>query len=400
MVPNMKLPGFNSTLAAVLLATATFHSPSASAQARYTIVDLTPAGTSAAGVSTVVAEQSGTVGGFPGGVLAPTNHAFLWPDGSAPVDLHPPFVDLPEINGFGNSFALATDGAQQVGYGVGPGTFRGNVGQASVALRWSGTADSVEILQPPFSDLESKALGTCNGQAVGYGVTSVTTNGRGVVRITGGPTHAVLWNANGVGVDLNNGATSTVALACDGNRQVGFGGTFDISTPVTDVKAMMWFGNRSNFVWLHPSKYFSSQAVAISGVNQVGHAEVLLSTVRGQAFVRSRAILWSGSAASAVELQAPSADLVNYYATGVNSGHVVGYGTGNGPTGTFSKALYWADATSPAVDLTQFLPAGFTSAVANGIDASGRIIGTAWNDSGTATQRDASEHAIMWVPVQ
>ena len=351
---------------------------------QFTFVDLTPPGMSGAALRTELGQTVGSVGGFPGGVVAPANHAFIWADGAlAPIDLHPAFLDFPALNAPGNSFALATDGATQVGYGVGAAT-----NQRTVALRWSGSADSAEVLQVPFLNINAKALGTCGGQSVGYGLTAVPVNGRGTVRLVGGPFHAVLWNAGStVGIDLNNGAEATVAVDCDNGRQVGYGGKMDISGYVVETKAMMWFGNRNTFIWLHPNGYASSQAVAISGVNQVGHAEIQFLVNNKPAF-NSRGVIWSGSAASVVELPVPAGFIFNYFATGVSNGRVVGYGVDT--MTTQSHALYWATATTPVLDLNQFLPEGFTSAVANSIDANGRIVGTAFIGN--------TPHAVAWVP--
>jgi len=351
---------------------------------QFTLVDLTPNGMSGSAQKIDFGQTVGSVGGFPGGVVAPANHAFLWADGAlAPVDLHPSFLDFPALNAPGNSFALATDGVTQVGYGVGAAT-----NQRTVALRWSGTPESAEVLVPPFNYINTKALGTCSGQSVGYGLTAVIVNGRGTVRFVGGPVHAVLWNAGStVGTDLNNGAEATVALDCDSGRQVGYGGKMDISGNVVETKAMMWFGNRNNFIWLHPNGYATSQAVAISGLNQVGHAEIQFLQNNKPAF-NSRAVMWSGSAASVVELPLPAGSIFNYFATGVSNGRVVGYGIDTITGG--SHALYWATPTTPVTDLNQFLPVGLTSAVANSIDNSGRIVGTA--SDGT------QQHAVVWVP--
>jgi hypothetical protein len=351
---------------------------------QFTYFDLTPSGMSGGAQKIDLGQTVGSVGGFPGGVVAPANHAFLWADGGlAPVDLHPSFIDFPELNAAGNTFALATDGATQVGYGVGAAT-----GQRTVALRWNGTAESAEVLVPPFNYHNTKALGTCGGQTVGYGVTVGPVNGRGVVREVGGPWHAVLWSAGStVGIDLNNGAEATVAMDCDSGRQVGYGGSMDISGNVSGTKAMMWFGNRNSFIWLHPAGYASSQAVAISGLNQVGHAEIQFRVNNRPAF-NSRAVIWSGTAASMVELPLPAGFIFNYFATGVSNGRVVGYGMDT--MTSQSHALYWATATTPVVDLNQFLPAGFTGAVANSIDANGRIVGTAFEGN--------QQHAVVWVP--
>jgi hypothetical protein len=356
-----------------------------SAGQRFTVIDLTPEGMSAGGQKIIPGQTVGSVGGFPGGAVAPANHASVWVDGApAPLDLHPSFLDFPELNAAGNSFLLATDGINQVGYGVGAAT-----SQRTVALRWSGTTDSAEVLQLPFNYHDTKALGTCGGQSVGYGVTVVPVNGRGTIRQVGGPWHAVLWNAGStVGVDLNNGAEATVAVDCDGGRQVGYGGSMDISGNVANTKAMMWFGNRNNFVWLHPNGYVSSQAVAISGVNQVGNAVVQFRLNNRPAF-NTRAVIWSGSAASMIELPLPAGFIFNYFATGVSNGRIVGYGLDTNTS--LNHALYWANTTTPVVDLNQFLPASFTSAVANSIDANGRIVGTAFEGR--------TPHAVMWVPV-
>jgi hypothetical protein len=378
-----------SGLALVLTLSPLLFLQSAHAQApagqQFTIVDLTPTGMSGNGLKIIPGQTVGSVGNFPGGAAPQANHAFLWADGAlAPVDLHPSFLDFPEINAAGNSFALATDGVNQVGYGVGAAT-----NQRTVALRWSGTADSAEVLQPPFNHHNTKALGTCGGQSVGYGLTVITVNGRGTVRQVGDAFHAVLWNAGStVGIDLNNGAQATVAVDCDGGRQVGYGGSMDISGNIADTKAMMWFGNRNSFIWLHPNGYASSQAVAISGANQVGNASVQI-LINGRKTLNTRAVMWSGSAASVLELPPLGGSTFNYYATGVSNGKVVGYNIGMNLSQ--EHALYWASAMAPAIDLNQFLPAEYIGATANSIDATGCIIGTAFDGGGTP-------HAIMWVP--
>ena len=351
---------------------------------QFKVVDLTPDGVSSAVQGINSFQQVGRVGGFPGGVGYPTTHAFLWSDTGGTVDLHPSFLDIPGLNSPGNSVAYATDTANQAGSGDGAAT-----NQRTVALRWIGTAASAEILQTPFNNHGAAALGICGGLAVGYGVTTVYVNGRGTIRQVGGPIHAILWNPyTTIGIDLNNGAQATVATACYGNQQVGYGGSMDVSGFLVQPKAMMWFGDRNNFIWLHPNGFASSQAVAIDGNNQVGHAEVQFLQGRQVAF-NSRAVIWSGTAASMVTLSPPAGFIFNYFATSVSNGMVAGYGIDT--TNNQKHALYWASAAAPVVDLNQFLPAGYLDASANGIDSSGRIVGTAY--SGT------SYHAVMWIPV-
>ena len=214
-------------------------------------------------------------------------------------------------------------------------------------------------------------------------------NGRGTVREIAGPYHAVLWNSGStVGIDLNNGAQATVATACYSTQQVGYGGSMDSSNNLVQPKAMMWSGNRNNFVWLHPNGFATSQAVAINGNKQVGHAEIQLQNGR-QVVFNSRAIMWSGTAASAVTLPLPGGFIFDYYATAIFNNMIVGYGVDT--NNNQHHALYWADENTPVVDLNQFLPAGYMDATATGIDANGRIVGTAYSGTGF--------HAMVWTPI-
>ncbi|MGW8257736.1 MAG: PEP-CTERM sorting domain-containing protein, partial [Thermoguttaceae bacterium] len=63
-------------------------------------------------------------------------------------------------------------------------------------------------------------------------------------------------------------------------------------------------------------------------------------------------------------------------------------------TGPFflDHALLWSGTAASAVDLHQFLPAEFIASVAKSIDDQGKIVGTAYDSSGDA-------HAILWTPV-
>ena len=98
---------------------------------QFTAVDLTPDSTSSAIYGVNAFQQAGYIGGFPGGVAAPANHAFIWSDvGQATVDIHPAFLDYPQLNAAGNSIAYSTDTVNQVGYGYGAAT-----NQRLVALR-------------------------------------------------------------------------------------------------------------------------------------------------------------------------------------------------------------------------------------------------------------------------
>ena len=72
---------------------------------------------------------------------------------------------------------------------------------------------------------------------------------------------------------------------------------------------------------------------------------------------------------------------------------MAGYGGELQPNGLLNRhALYWPNALTPAIDLNSFLPLGYSDAVANSIDESGRIFG--------AAMVGGSQHAILRAPVQ
>jgi hypothetical protein len=73
----------------------------------------------------------------------------------------------------------------------------------------------------------------------------------------------------------------------------------------------------------------------------------------------------------------------------------VGTGNGGPVTGGFDHALLWTGTAASVVDLNAFLPPGFTSSQALDIDASGDIVGSA---SGPAAGPN-NYHAFLWQPV-
>jgi hypothetical protein len=98
----------------------------------------------------------------------------------------------------------------------------------------------------------------------------------------------------------------------------------------------------------------------------------------------AHAILWSGSAASAVDLN--PAGFIYSYATGIGGGKQVGYGT---KSNYKCHALVWSGSAQQYVDLHNFLPSTFAQSYANGVDAAGNIVRYATDTSGV-------NHAILW----
>lgn len=282
-----------------------------------------------------------------------TERALLW-SGSASslVNLHP--------DGFTASSGSATSGGVQIGFG--------RIAGHTHALKWAGSASSVMDLHPTGFD-SSEAVGISGDQVAGFG------------RIADAP-HALLWTSGGV-VDLHpRGFSGSRALATDGSKQVGEG----------DGHALLWTGSANSFVDLHP--YYvrsfvpsssiqytdpcplsSSIAQGVSGDQQVGSGKTACG------WETRHALLWQGTAGSVVDLHPYG--FWESVATAVANGRQVGWGSIVNPTNV--HALLWTGTADSAVDLHMFLPREFVHSQANGIDASGNIIGT------------ADGHPILWV---
>jgi len=269
--------------------------------------------------------------------------ARLWRgSASSVVDLHP--------GGFWDgSGANAASGGIQVGWGQ-------HDDNTTHALKWTGSASSVVDIHPDGLVRYSWAKGVSGGQIVGYGEVPYW--------------HALLWTSDGV-VDLNpSGATTCIAQATDGAQQVGGCG-----------HAMLWRGTADSAVDLHPiSGYSASTAYGVNGPQQVGAGWVGSLT---------HALLWSGTAQSAVDLHPKG--FRESVAVAVAGGWQVGRGIGDDGS---THALLWNGTADSVVDLHVFVPAGFRNSEASGIDASGNIIGTAYQYS----LYDGNAHAILWVP--
>ncbi len=257
-------------------------------------------------------------------------------------------------SGFTDSHALGISGGQQAGDAwVTPAT-------ATHALLWRGSAASVVDLNPS-GFVESKAYGICGRQQVGDGSGPAT----------GGHSHALLWRGSvGSVVDLNPSGFESEAHGTSGGQQVGFG-----SGPATGrIHALLWRGSAASVVDLNPSGFAYSVASGISGGEQVG---VGSGPATGG---WDHALLWRGSAASIVDLNPRGFDSSS--AVGTNGEEEVGFGNGH--------ALLWRGSAASVVDLHAFLPPGFVSSAATGIDSNGDIVGYA--DQGEPTR----SHAFLW----
>lgn len=259
------------------------------------------------------------------------------------------------------------------------------------AALWLGTAAS-RIDLNPSQWTQSFAAGVGGGRQAGWATRSVPcTTKKG--RCSGGEkteTHPFLWSGSAASaVDLTPlglGFSAGRALGTDGVQQVGFGLQALSLNAFGGPFAVVWSGTADSAVNLNPPDSGSSQANAVSGGQQVGYG-----------YFPHRALLWMGSAESMVDLHPEGYAASEANATNgvqqAGSGFVGDAFTSEG----HSHALVWTGSAESAVDLNQFLPPGYTDAAATGIDAAGNVVG--WASRGPVTN-PANVHAVMWKPVE
>jgi hypothetical protein len=269
-----------------------------------------------------------------------------------------------------HSFAYGSSSDSQVGAAANDVFFDEH------AALWHGTAGS-------FVDLNPVGFYTSNAYAVS-GNTQV--GGGGINTQNGGLSHGLLWHGTAASaVDLTPGGyAGSVALGIDGDNIVG-----EVA-PLSNglFNAALWTGSAHTLINLQPAgSIVSSEARAVSQNTQVG-------TGYTQAYFGGvpHALLWHGSAASVVDLMPAGFTLSEAY--GVAGNLQVGYGSGVS-TGGNNHALLWQGTAASVVDL-HLLLAGlgpdFVSSIAQGVDASGRIVGFALDANNV-------NYPVVWSPV-
>lgn len=277
----------------------------------------------------------------------------------------------------GAGTATATDAVQQVG------------SSNDRAALWHGTAASRVDLNPAQWD-QSIASGVGGGRQVGSATRSVicgskkgSCNNGTKIEI-----HPFMWAGSAASaVDLTPlvlGLGAGRALDTDGVQQVGYGQEVIGINAFGGPLAVLWTGSADSAVNLNPPDSIESQAKAVAGGQQVGFG-----------YYPHRALLWRGSAESVVDLH--PAGYTSSEANATNGVQQAGTGV-VGDVGTpmaRSHALVWSGSAASVIDLNQFLPSGYTEAAATGIDASGTVVG--WASTGPPAN-PANVHAVMWVP--
>jgi hypothetical protein len=205
--------------------------------------------------------------------------------------------------------------------------------------------------------------------------------------------HAILWTGSAASaVDLhptNIPLQMSEAQATDGIHQVGYGLSLD-----DNFHALLWSGSASTTIDLNPTQFggvVNSKAFGISGGQQVGEAYSLGS--------HTHAAVWSGTADSAVDLHPTQFTEFNesiaYSTNGLEQVGVADFRTAGDldrpGVVTISHAMLWDGTAASAVDLQLSLPSSFVSSTAYSIDAAGDVFGIATDTSGVM-------HAIEWTP--
>jgi hypothetical protein len=189
--------------------------------------------------------------------------------------------------------------------------------------------------------------------------------------------NVVIWHAaTGIQDITPDGYSRPDAVAISGRSQVGVG----YSSPYADAipHALLWHGSRA-VVDLNPPGYSRSIGTGVSGDQQVGFGSALLlpsgalvdsvgGTLAGLsgslgrlllreafAYAGPHALLWSGTALSAVDLSPPGIPWSP--ATAVAGGRQVGWGAGPA-TNYYPRALLWSGSAESVVNLHALLPPG------------------------------------------
>ncbi len=147
--------------------------------------------------------------------------------------------------------------------------------------------------------------------------------------------------------------------------------------PPATHHALLWNGTAASAVDLNPAGYTSSFAYGASGTTQVGYGY-------GTTGNNNHALLWNGTAASAVDLN--PAGYTYSLAYGASGTKQVGYGDSTA-TGNNDHALLWSGTAASFVDLN---PAGYTSSAALGAS------GTTQVGYGFGTATGNNTHALLW----
>lgn len=247
------------------------------------------------------------------------------------------------------------------------------------ALIWSGPSGTVVDLHPnslgPFTG--SRVANQNGVHQVGFAVDASESR------------HAILWNGTAASaVDLSptnlTGIedSAVLGISSSGNQQVGEGGSTGLGAI---PHALLWQGSANSAVDLHPTTLahmsYGSKAFGTDGVQQVGEGY----TSEG----RFHALLWQGSAGSALDLHPTN---LSYFsdssAEGVHGNQQVG-AAGNAANNVI-HAMLWNGTADSAVDLNPTNLYGINSSIARSTN------GASQAGTGSGPGTSYANHALTW----
>lgn len=239
------------------------------------------------------------------------------------------------------------------------------IGSAHCPAQWSTYL--IRSQSTPFSSV----AGT-RGATFQFGAASPTGNFSN--------NHAGIWSglSGNTWIDLNPpSATNTAIYGSDGTTHVGS------LTSAGVERAGFWTGTSNAFTTLQPSGYLSSRAIAVGGGHQAGSG-----TISGD---ERRALLWSGSAASAVSLHPTTPAARDSWVSSMSADGTVQLGT----TAVFSDqyfntrnyATYWHNT---AASWTALAVGSFSDVRGNAISRDGTQAG------GQGLNNSPSDLAMYW----
>lgn len=249
-------------------------------------------------------------------------------------------------------------------------------------------ASAAQPMEPPYQavDLhpaeltESWACGVDGAQQVGCGCYGVASSSS---------VRAMLWHGTAASaVDLHPaGFTFSRINGIDGGQQVGWGNVYYVHGGrkpylVNYYHAVLWTGSAASAVDLHPAGFGQSWGSGVGGGQQVGYADryYYVKKKGGYYVYECHALLWTGTAASVVDLH--PAGFTSSYASGVSGGQQVGWGIY--PDGD-DHALLWMGSAASAVDLH---PVGFSQSWALGVGGG--------QQAGYGVATEGNNHALLW----
>ena len=201
-----------------------------------------------------------------------------------------------------------------------------------------------------------------NAGAMGFAISG--SAGGSVMAL--GPQSAYVQHA----AEFSNGAINdihppswamSIVMAMAGNQQAGIGVPVLSADASTGSHAVIWSGTAASVVDLQPSSLVSSAATCTNGFMQGGYGVVRAKTSgKVKTTPPNHAVVWFGSASSMLDLH--PANMAESKINGCDAAQEAGYVMPLSPG--FTHAAVWNRTSSTAVDLHPFT--GFDSSVAYG----------------------------------